>query len=705
MLDTNRYIVGVDIGGTFTDAVVVASDGGVTVGKVSTTPDDFSRGFFASIEAAAAALGLDAQMLWRRTSRVAHGTTVGINALVTGEVAPVALLATKGHGDSIRAMGGGGRIAGASLEELLDYRLSSRADPLVPRERVIEVSERLDRAGEVVVALSETELDAIAQSVLELGVDAVAISYLWSFVNPAHERATAEKLRARLPHLFLSCSHEIAPRIGEYPRTVAAILNAQIGPLMQGYIDRIAAGAQERGFSSEVLFAQSEGGLVPAVEAARYPLRTLQSGPVAGVVGCARAGPPMGYANVIVTDMGGTTLDAASIENGTLRYSEDGVIVRNRAYLRKVDVESVGAGGGSIAWVHEASGSLRVGPQSAGARPGPICYGRGGTEVTVTDADLVLGILDPARPLAGGLSLDLEAARAGVESLGKQLGLSIDECAAGIALVVDSRMEDLIRRVTVARGADPRHFDLFAFGGASGAHAGLYAQGIGVSRVVFPQNDTASVWSAYGLARLDQVRTFESNALLHTPFDVEQLHGGIAELTRLATAYAREHGLENFALRRAAGMKYPLQIHEVEVELPDGPVDAAFAEAAAERFHGVYEDLYGAGTGYAGAGVALTALRVTVSAPCSTPEIREQPLSAHVPAAAKTREIYWRESQQRAATPVYRGEDFSPGALVPGPAIVEFPHTTLVARPGQALSADAFGNLVLTLRPEEATRA
>jgi N-methylhydantoinase A len=481
---------------------------------------------------------------------------------------------------------------------------------------------------------------------------------------------------------------------------VSTLLNAQIGPLMTSYIERIAEGSRERGLQGELLFAQSEGTLVPALEAARFPLRTLQSGPVAGVVGCARVGPSMGYPRVIVTDMGGTTLDAATVENGNLRYREDGEVVRQRAYLRKVEVESVGAGGGSIAWIHEASGTLRVGPQSAGALPGPICYGRGGTDVTVTDADLVLGVLDPGRPLAGGLRLDLQAARAGVERLASRLDLCADECAAGIVEIVDSRMEDLIRRITIQRGADPRGFTLFAFGGASGAHAGLYARGIGVSRVVFPQRDTASVWSAYGLTRLDQGRSFEGNVFFHTPFDLEGLRATLAELEGQANAYAKIHRLASVELERSAGMKYPLQIHEVEVPLPEGPVSEAFAASLVERFHRTYENEYGAGTGYTEAGVAMTSLRVSVRAACDAATIARPGFPGEASGPSHARSVYWRELGGRVDTPIHRNAMLGEGETLLGPVILEFPHTTIVARPGQALEADAFGNLVLRLELE-----
>jgi N-methylhydantoinase A len=692
-----ELVVGVDIGGTFTDAVVVAPDGSITTGKVSTTPEDFSIGFFGSVAAAAASMGLSEGELLGATAKLAHGTTVGINALVTGAVAKVALLATKGHGDSIRAMGGQGRILGASIEELLDYRLSSRADPVVPREQVFEINERIDRDGEVVVALSTDDLDKAIDHVESDGYEAVAISFLWSFLNPDHEQRAARRVEERCPDVFVSCSHEIAPRIGEYARTVSTVLNGQIGPLMRSYIHRIVDGARARGYRGEVLFGQAEGGLVPGEEAARFPIITLQSGPVAGVVGSAIVAGRMGFPNVVVTDMGGTTLDVSTVEAGRVGYREENEVVRQLAYLRKVDVESVGAGGGSIAWIHDDSRTLRVGPQSAGAVPGPICYGRGGREVTVTDADLVLGILNPDRPLAGGLRLDVDAAHQALTRLGARLGLGPQECAAGIVEIIDSRMEDLVRRVTVQRGHDPRAFALWAYGGASGAHAGLYGNGIGVKEVVFPLNNTASVWSAYGLALLDHARTFLANAFLHTPFDVGRLAGLLADLEAQAVVYAKDHDMGEVELIRTALMKYPLQVYEVETDLPPGEVDEAWAAELLGNFHRTYEARFGPGTGYAEAGAALTALRVTVRSPAPPPPLRSAEPSAERAAPDAEREVFWRELGGPARTPIYTGERLGPGAVVAGPAIAEYPNTTVAVRPGQSLREDRYGNLILSL--------
>ncbi|MCU1429951.1 MAG: hydantoinase/oxoprolinase family protein [Actinomycetia bacterium] len=698
MTAPDGYSIGVDIGGTFTDCLVVARDGTTTVGKVSSTPSDLSVGFFGSIAAAAEQIGLDERSLLSATTKLAHGTTAGINAIVTGTGAKVLLLTTKGHADSIRAMAGQGRVLGATIEEILDYSISSRPDPVVPRERVCEITERIDFAGDVIVAMSDDDIGRSLDRIDELGVDAVAISFLWSFVNPSHEQRARERVAQRFPNLFVSCSHDVAPRIGEYGRTVSTVMNAAIGPLMVAYIDRIVQGAADRGLAGEVLFGLCEGGLVPAEEARRHPLGTVQSGPVAGVVGSALFARAMGYENIIVTDMGGTTLDVATIANGEVSFSEENELERQRVYLRKVDVESIGAGGGSIAWVHEDSGTLRVGPRSAGAVPGPICYGRGGSEVTVTDADLVLGVLNPDRPLAGGLTLDVDAAQRGVSELAARLGMSTLECAAGIVEIVDSRMEDLIRRVTIQRGQDPRGFTLWAYGGASGAHAGLYGRDIGAPEVVFPLGDAASVWSAYGLVSLQQSRSFQANALLRTPFDLERVSGLLHDLELQARKYADARAMRDIELVWRGDMKYSLQVFEVETELPDGDVDERWAAELMANFQRNYEGRFGRGSGYAEAGAVLTALRVTVRSPATDPVLRPERAADGPPAPESTRDVYWSETRAAEPTPIYWGPTLLAGVVIDGPAIAEYPNTTIAVRPGQSLRRDDFGNLILKLK-------
>ena len=669
------YFVGVDIGGTFTDCAIIDAAGEIASGKVPTTPADLADGFFGAIDAAAVELGMDAERVLAAATKLAHGTTAGTNALVTGQIARVALLTTRGHPDAIRIMNDMGRALGASIEEQLDWSISSRPEPIVPRRQVFEITERVDFAGDVVVGLREADVEAALDRCAEQGVEAVAIAFLWSFANPAHEIRTREIVQRRFPDLYVSCSHEVAPRISSYQRTTATVMNAQIGPLMRAYIDRIAGGARRRGYQGPLLMAQCDGGLLPADAARELPVGTLQSGPVGGIAGAAKASPAVDDPDVIVADMGGTTFDVGAFSGGVLRRRNESVIERHLTHLRKVDIESVGAGGGSIAWLDRESGVLRVGPRSAGADPGPICYGRGGTEVTVTDADLVLGVLNPERPLAGGLRLDVEAARKAVAELGEQVGLDTLRCAAGIVEIVDRRMEDLLRRVTIQSGRDPRRFSLWAYGGASAAHVGLFARGLGVKRVLIPLGETASVWSACGCALLDQQRRYEVSTFLKTPFDLDTLRAQLAQLERQALDYAGLLGLGagEFALERSGDLKYALQVFEVETPLPSGPVGREWAERMIAAFERAYAERFGPGTGYAAAGVTLTALRVVVRSTGQTPALRRPPDAPRAAAGpAATRSVFWKEYDAAAETPVHDGPALNAGARIAGPAVVEY---------------------------------
>ncbi|MCE2392389.1 MAG: hydantoinase/oxoprolinase family protein [Proteobacteria bacterium] len=694
------YCLGVDIGGTFTDCAIIDPEGEIRTGKVPTTPSDLAQGFFASIEAAAASLGLDAERVLAATAKLAHGTTAGVNALVTGSVARVALLTTKGHADAIRIMNDMGRALGASIEEQLDWSISSRPEPIVPREQVFEISERIDSGGDVVVGLSEADVEAALDRFAEKGIEAVAIAYLWSFANPAHEIRTREIVQRRFPELYVSCGFEVAPRISSYPRTTATVMNAQIGPLMRAYIDRIAEGARRRGYGGPLLLAQCDGGLLPAEAAREFPIGTLQSGPVGGIAGAAKASASLDDEDVIVADMGGTTFDVGAISGGVLRRRNESVVERHLTHLRKVEIESVGAGGGSVAWLDRESGALRVGPHSAGADPGPICYGRGGTQVTVTDADLVLGVLNAERPLAGGLRLDLEAARKAVAELGREIGLDALRCAAGIVEIVDRRMEDLLRRVTIQSGRDPRRFSLWAYGGASAAHVGLFASGLGVKRVLVPLNETASVWSACGCALLDQQRRYEASAFLKTPFDLDEMQAQLAQLERQALGYVETLGLARgeFELERSADLKYALQVFEVETPLPSGPIDRDWEERLVAAFERAYSDRFGPGTGYAAAGVTLTALRVVVRSTGESPALRRPPAEARsASGAAGARPVFWKEYDDSLETPIFHGPELGARERIAGPAIVEYPSTTVAVRPGQSLSVHPAGHLVLDL--------
>lgn len=693
------FSVGVDIGGTFTDCAVIGPDGEYWTGKVATTPDALSVGFFDAVAAAADTMGLDCAGLLGRATRVAHGTTAGINTLVTRTGADVGLIATAGHGDALRIMDNSGRVTGASLDAMLDYSASDVPEQFIGRSRVREAIERIDCHGDVVVPLDEHALRGALRELRESGVQAVAVSLLWSHVNPVHEQRVRAIAAEELPDAFVTCSHEIAPRIGEYPRTATTVMNAYIGPLMGRYLDDLEDRARELGCRTEIVFATCEGGLVDLETVRRYPLLTAQSGPVGGALASATLGTHMGFRNVIATDMGGTSLDASLIEDGRVSLTDETVLERHQVFLRKLAVESIGTGGGSIAWFDEGKQTLRVGPRSAGAQPGPVCYRRGGTEPTVTDADLVLGLLGTDGPLASGLTLDYDAAVEAIMELGERIGLGPVECAAGIVRIADNQMEDLLRRMTVQQGRDPREFNVWAFGGAAGLHGGLYAAGLGVDQVTVPLAELASVWSAYGIASADLARTFQRPTHLTTPLDADQVLEAFRTLEEDAERYRERVGLAaaDVRLQRSIEMKYAMQWYSVEVGLGSEPLDAAIVAEIPDRFEAAYEQRYGAGSGYGEGGMILTTARVTMSVPTEVPRPPRHERLPREPTTPTRRAVYWLERERFVDTPIHPGKQLRPGDQVNGPAIIEYAATTIAVRPGHRMAVDEFGNLVITL--------
>jgi N-methylhydantoinase A len=703
---SRHFSVAVDIGGTFTDCAAVDLDGRTFVGKVPTTEDDPSVGFFGAIEDAAAAAGLSLDEMLGQTRRLAHATTVGINAVVTRSGVRVGLLATQGHGDALWIMENSGRVTGASVEEMLDYARSTIPVPLLKKEDVFEVHERIDFAGEVVVPLNEDDVVQAAERLIDHEVDAIAVAFLWGHVNSQHERRARELVEEVLERRdvkgFVTCSHEVAPRIGEYARSASTVMNAYIGPLVRTYVARIVDQAREAGYAGEVLFGNAEGGLIDAETVQIRPISTLQSGPVGGTVACATLGTEMNFPNILATDMGGTSLDVSIVQGGAFHLTDEAIFERQRLNFRKVAVESIGAGGGSVAWIDEAGG-LRVGPQSAGSHPGPACYGRGGTEPTVSDADLLLGILTPARLLAGGVRLDLAAAERAIKTVADPLGMTTIECAAGIVEITDNKMESLVRRVALQGGNDPRDFVLWAFGGAAGMHAGLYGRGLGIEKIVIPMNDLASVWSAYGMAMAGETRTFETPLFDSFPFNLAAVEAAFQRISTQAHEYVDKvigtESTRKASFARSADLKYSLQEFEVEAAFPDGRFDEVAAEQLVSNFERNYEQRYGEGSGYRDAGVALTALRLRVEISWDRPPIfrpMAQQGSARIVPPASERPVFWREGGGMVTTPAFDGSGLLPGDAMSGPAIVEYADTTVAVRPGQRLDIDDFGNLVIT---------
>ena len=689
------YFCGIDIGGTFTDCVVLDERGQITLSKVSSTPPRFSEGFLDALEVVAGRLGLGVQEFLSRTDLLLHGTTVGTNALVQMKGAKTGLITTKGHGDALIIMRSAGRSAGLTIDELLHVSRHRKPDPIVPRDRIKEVSERVDWAGDVLLALNEDEAREAIAELVEQGVDAIAVSFLWGFVNATHENRVKELIEEMAPDVLVSCAHELIAKPGEYERTAAAAINAFIGPATSSYIREVDEATKGRGYRNPLLIMQAAGGVVHADEAARHPLFTIASGPVGGVAGAAYLAGLLGHENVIAADMGGTSFDVGIIVDGEPVSSSETIINQYTFFMPRLDIESIGSGGGSLVWVDEHTGTLRVGPRSAGAVPGPVCYGRGGTEPTVTDCDAVLGRYNAENFLGGDLKLDRELAERAVSKVSGRLGMDPIAAAEGALRIVESHMADLMRQMTVERGRDPRDFVVYSFGGAGAAHAVAFARELGASQVVVPLGDLASTWSALGVMSSDVLHVYEHSELLLNPFPPARINQIYGELERRAT---EQLGAEGFAdsdieLSRIAEMKFSLQIHQVEVPVPGGELADEDAEAQVQRFVARYEEIYGRGSAFPGAGTQIGLFKVLARGKVRTPAPPE--LEQRPSAPAGSRDVYWHDFGEFRATAVYDGPSLSPGARIDGPAIVDYPDTTVVLPPGAAANVDALGNVLI----------
>jgi N-methylhydantoinase A len=692
---------GVDIGGTFTDCAVVDADGRIVVAKAPTTPEDFSVGFLESLGVAARSMGLGLDELLEQTAKLVHGSTIATNTVVEFNGARVGLITTRGHADALPIMRAYGRVAGLPPEMLMRYSESSKPAPLVPRDLIAEVSERVDRDGEVVVELNLDEARAAIASLVSREVEAIAISFLWSFRNGAHELAVKKLIRDEHPDLFVTCSSELAPTWGEYERTVATVINCYVGPKTAAHVSRTQGEVAAAGYERPLLLTQANGGVVKLEDALSAPVLLINSGPAGGLAGCKHLAEISGHRDIVGTDMGGTTFDVGLVVDGEPLIRNSSVIGQYEYTSPVLDIQSVGAGGGSIAWREELSGGLRVGPRSAGSVPGPACYRRGGMEATVTDADLVLGYLNPANFLGGRVEVDVAAAEDAVGRLAEEVELSLFETAAGIVQIVDFQMAELMRAVTVTRGYDPRDFVVLAYGGAGPVHAGGFARELGTTEVVVPLGPAASVWSAYGAVKSDVLHVFERSLLLSAPLDTEAIAAGFAELGKEAEAQLGADGIpaEEQSVARVARMKFALQVHEVEVEVENGDFGEPGMPALVDRFMKRYESLYGAGSGFAGAGVELIQIRLSArgGGDSSAPPAMAGGGEDAGGALAGSRSVYWRGAGAE-ETPIYDGVLLLVGHRLEGPAIVEMPETTVVVHRGDSLTVDPHGNMVMTLK-------
>lgn len=669
--------IGIDVGGTFTDLVAVDATGKATLGKVASTPDDPSIGVITGLEQLAGAFGLTLAALLRETERIVHGTTVATNALLEHKGAKVGLLTTAGHRDVIEMR-----------EGLKDDRYNLRMPPpemLVPRARRLPVKERMRADGRVETPLDRASLNAAIETLKEQNVESVAVCYFHSWRDPGHERATAAALADAMPGVYVSSSSEVLPQIKEFDRISTTIVNAYVGPALSRYLRRLEQRLTEAGYRGPLLIIQSHGGVAPVAEASRLAAGAVLSGPAGGVAGSRYAARLLHEGNLIPFDMGGTSTDICLIVDGEPVLVAGRAIGGHRVSLNSLDIVSLGAGGGSIGRV-DAGGILHVGPESAGANPGPACYGRGGAAATVTDANLVLGYLDPAHFLGGRATLDGRVAEAALDRLGEQLGVGRITAAEGVHRVVNTNMAEGIRLVSVRRGVDPRRFALLAFGGAAGLHVTDVARQLDLVRVVVPR--VAAVLSAWGMLatdlRFEISRTHIGDAGRLDGAAVKQLFADMETegLARLRASYDGP-----VKLHRSVEMRYGEQVFEIGVDL-DG-IDWSVADPLpqiVERFHRRHEDLYT----YALRDQEAVLVNARAAVIGVLPQLPQEPEKLAGPAAQARgeRRIYlggW------ITVPVYDFEALAPAQPITGPAIVESAMTTVLLRPGNTATVTPHG--------------
>ena len=690
------FHIGTDVGGTFTDLWVSSQEHGVRVFKTPTSKDVLG-GVIDAITLAADAFGLSFNDFCQRIQRFGHGTTVGLNALLTGNAAKTAILTTRGFADTLEIGRLRRQTSGLNELEVTDSHLRNRHPPLVPRRLIFEIDERIDADGQVITPLDEEQARA---TIARLGdVEAVAVCTLFATVNPFHERRLGELLRALRPQGFVSLSHEISPNVGEYARMSTTAANAALGPLAGRYLARLEATLRDAGMQVPVLMMTCAGGVLPTSVLDARPAYALFSGPAAGVMGSQAMGAQIGARNVLTTDIGGTSFDVGAIVDGNPIMRSDISVAGADIRVHSIDVDSIGAGGGSIA--HVEGGSLQVGPQSAGSTPGPACYGRGGTAPTATDADLVLGAIDPRNFIGGRMQLDVEAARRAIdEKVAKPLGLTTIEAAWAIRKVLDSRMADLLRRMTIERGYDPREFTLFANGGAGPSHAWVLAAELGLDRFVVPAAATAQ--SAFGTAnaevsfsterpcyvRLQAGRQANDAETERVAKALTDAHANVAENLQRAGLNTNQH-LESFMAIRFRG-----QTNSLEISIADGPLTSLVIRDAIASFQSSYETLFGKGASFAGAGHEILSVRITGSGPLPPPPLQAR---GDTPERVGTREVIFDDPAISTPCSIWRTTFPAPGSLFEGPCIVEYPGQNAVLPPGAKAHVDAFGNLHVEL--------
>lgn len=693
------YRLGIDIGGTFTDATLIDQDTGRTyIAKVSSTPHDPASAFLRVTERILSEAGVRPQDV----RYVVHGTTVATNAIIEGKLARTGFVTTEGFRDLLE-------IARQIRPSLYDLQFE-KPKPLVPRYLSFGVPERLDATGAVLTPLDVTAVRAVAEELRRENVQAVAVCLLHSYLNPAHERLVGEILSEVLPEASISLSSEIAPEIREYTRASTTVINASLRPLVGHYLQTIRERLQDAGLAAELLVMQSSGGVFTFAAASEKPVFIVESGPAAGVIAAAHLGTALGHSQLLSFDMGGTTAKAGMIQDGAPRVTKDYQVgatagtghasTRGAGYPIRtpvIDLVEIGAGGGSIAWV-DSGGALRVGPASAGAAPGPACYGGGGVLPTVTDANLVLGRLNPTNFLGGEITLDVAAARQAIQThCADRLGMDVIAAAHSIIEIANAAMVNALRLVSVQRGYDPRAFTLIAFGGAGPLHANRLASEMQIPTTVIPRSP--GIFSALGLLVTDLKHDYATTLIQRT--DALDTHAIQAALVKMEqegrAALAREHiAASDMQFARQVEMRYVGQSYELVLNLPNHALSRADLDDLLAQFHAAHARAYGFGA--PAEPTEFVNLRLTALGKLTQPELRALANRSPdlAPSRRAPREVYFAESGGFSPCPIYDRYALGVSARVPGPAVIEEFDSTTVIHPGYQAAVDTFGNLNIT---------
>lgn len=673
--------IGVDTGGTFTDLVVFdPATGQLDTHKVSSTPDNPALAVLQGIQD----LLQKHQQPTEKVQYLVHGTTVATNAVLQSRWEKSALITTEGFRDVLE-------IGRQNRPELYNF-FTVKPEPLVARHLRLEVAERLDYQGNVIRELDEASVHQLAESLIESDVDSVAIVFLFSYLNPEHERKVRALLQEKID-IPIILSSETLPEFREYERTSTTVLNAALVPVVDRYLQALDEETKNLGIQKDWRIMQSNAGITSAAFARTMPVTLLLSGPAGGVEGSRFVGQQTGHLNLITLDMGGTSCDVSLIHQGQPKLTSEGQIADRPLRVPMVDMETIGAGGGSLAWI-DAGGALRVGPQSAGAQPGPVCYGRGGTQPAVTDAQLALGRLNPETALGDIPRLDIEASKAAIEThIAKPLGMSLEEAASGILAVADAHMERAIRLISIERGHDPRQFALLGFGGAGPLHSEALAKRLNIPTVIIP--NSAGVLSAFGLLTADLVHTLVQTVLQkQDTVDWHQVNDIYQNFKAEAQQRLVSDGIEpeNMMFQPSMDVRYQGQSFEINAEVPDQPLNEKDFAGVAENFHEAHQMLYG----YADEGEPLEVvnLRLKAVGPMDKPNFPEQQTDQAEPNWIAKRQVYFEETGW-VDCPCYERESILHPMTFSGPAILEGKESTVVIYPNRVVKADPYGHLIV----------